>query len=93
MERKSRRNRYAEGLPGYHDVLARLTGAPSGRSALTLRLWLAGLGFVLWVAAAVAAFTLVPDAPWLGWVLVLFALIAAANVAWVAYRKLRGEPG
>lgn len=74
-------------------MLARLTGAPSGRSALTLRLWLAGLGFVLLAAATVVAFVFVPDRPWLGWILALFALIAAANIAWVAYRKLRGEPG
>lgn len=88
-----RREQYERGLPGYHDVLARLTGAPSGRSALTLRLWLASIGFVLWVAAAVIMFLFIPNAAWLGWILVVFAVLAAVNVGWVAYRKLRGEPG
>lgn len=87
------RQDFERGLPGYHDQLADITGAPSGRSALTLRLWLAGFGFVFCGVAAILLFTTLPELAWLGWVLVVLAVIAAADFGWVVHRKRRGEPG
>lgn len=88
-----RREDYERGLPGHHDVLARLTGAPSGLSALTLRLWLAGFGFAFCVVVAVVLPIALPELGWLAWVLGVLALIAAIDFGWVLHRKLRGEPG
>src|SRR5205823_10670775 len=44
--------RYRRGLDDYHDPLAGIGGAPPARSALTLRIWLAGFGLVFCAAAA-----------------------------------------
>jgi len=85
------RDDYRRGLDDYHDPTAGIGGAPPARSALTLRLWLAGFGLVFCAVAAVVA----------GWAgagafaiaLGVIAVIAAVNLAWVARRKRRGEPG
>ncbi|WP_433868754.1 DUF6343 family protein [Saccharopolyspora sp. CA-218241] len=90
---KRKREDYERGLPGYHDPMAGVAGAPYARSALTLRLWLAGFGLVFCAVAAVLIFLNLPELSWLAWVLVVLAVIAAVDFGWVLYRKLRGEPG
>ncbi|MDA3630970.1 DUF6343 family protein [Saccharopolyspora sp. WRP15-2] len=90
---KRRREDYERGLPGYHDPLAGVGGAPYGRSALTLRLWLAGFGLVFCTGAAVLVFLAIPELAWLAWALVVLAVTAAIDLVWVAHRKRRGEPG
>ena len=89
---RSRRD-YEQGLPGYHDPVARFMEAPSGLSALTLRLWLAGFGFVFCTVTAALLFVPLPPLAWLAWVLVVLAVTAIVDFAWVAHRKHRGEPG
>jgi Family of unknown function (DUF6343) len=85
------RDFYRRGLDDYHDPTAGIGGAPPARSALTLRLWLAGFGLLFCtVAAIIAGFEGArPVAVGLG----VIAVIAAVNLGWVAYRKARGEPG
>ncbi|MBB5159777.1 DUF6343 family protein [Saccharopolyspora phatthalungensis] len=90
---KRKREEYERGLPGYHDPMAGFAGAPYGRSALTLRLWLAGFGLVFCGGAAALVFLSLPELTWLGWALVVLAVAAAIDFAWVAHRKRRGEPG
>ncbi|NHD15763.1 MULTISPECIES: hypothetical protein [Actinopolyspora] len=87
------RARYAKGLPGYHDYLARVTGAPSGLSALTLRLWLAGFGMLFCLVAGALLIGYLPPLAWFGWLLIALGVIAVIDFAWVAHRKRRGEPG
>jgi hypothetical protein len=61
------------------------------RSALTLRLWLAGFGLVFCgVAAGIAAVT---GPAWLAVVLAVLAVAAVVDLVVVAGRKRRGEPG
>ena len=61
------------------------------RSALTLRLWLAGFGLVFCgVAAAVSAVT---GPVWLAVALAALAVVAAVDIAVIIRRKRRGEPG
>ena len=62
------------------------------RSALTLRLWLAGFGLVFCgVAAGLAA---AADAPvWLTATLALLTVVAVVDIAVIIRRKRRGEPG
>lgn len=93
MAQKRDRRDYARGLPGYHDPAASYLGTPAVRSALTLRLWLAGFGLIFCTAAAVVLFLLVPALTWFAWVLVVLAVAAAVDFAWVLHRKRRGEPG
>ncbi|WP_433272139.1 DUF6343 family protein [Actinosynnema sp. CS-041913] len=61
------------------------------RSALTLRLWLAGFGVVFNAGAAIllfrAGFTV------LAVILCVIALGLVVDLAWVAHRKRRGDPG
>jgi membrane protein implicated in regulation of membrane protease activity len=61
------------------------------RSALTLRLWLAGFGLLFCgvAAAVVAAVGLL----WLAVLFVVLAVVAVADLRVVARRKRRGEPG
>ena len=61
------------------------------RSALTLRLWLAGFGLV--VCAVGAVISLAVGVTWLGVVLVVLAVVAVVDIVVVARRKRRGEPG
>jgi fatty acid desaturase len=91
MPEPSDRERYARGLDDYHDPTAGVGGAPPARSALTLRLWLAGFGLVFCAVGAVMA-------AWAGLgvlavILGVFAVVAAVDLVWVAHRKRRGEPG
>jgi membrane protein implicated in regulation of membrane protease activity len=61
------------------------------RSALTLRLWLAGFGLVFCgVAAAVTAVT---GPGWLAVAFAVLALVAVVDIGVVTRRKARGEPG
>jgi hypothetical protein len=86
------RRRFERGLPDYHNPLGGIGGAPPAQSALTLRLVLAGCGFVL--AAGGAVLLVIASAP-VGFVilLALIALTAVVDIVVVARRKRRGEPG
>jgi hypothetical protein len=61
------------------------------RSALTLRLWLAGFGVVASVVGAVVCF--VVGVVWLAIVLLVLALVGVVDFVVVARRKRSGEPG
>jgi hypothetical protein len=87
----SHRARYEEGLDDYHDPTAGFAGAPPARSALTLRLFLAGFGFAF--SAVVTFLAARAEITWLMILGVLFAVVAAVDLVWVAQRKRRGEPG
>lgn len=89
----SRRTRadYERGLPDYHDPTAGFGGAAPTYSALTLRAVLAAFGLVFAVGAAWIGFA--NAFPLLGWAMVVVGLIALGDLAWVLYRKWRGEPG
>ena len=76
----------------YHDPTAGIGGAPPARSALTLRLVLATFGLII-CAAAAAALLIVVSAPVPAAVAAFLAAVALADIAVVARRKLRGEPG
>jgi hypothetical protein len=89
-EHRSRAD-YERGLPGYHDPTAGIGGSPPARSALTLRAVLAVFGLVFAGGAAWLGFA--AGMPVLGWVMVVVAVIALADLLWVLYRKRRGEPG
>lgn len=88
--RRSRAD-YERGLPGYHDPTAGVGGSTPGRSALTLRAVLAAFGLVFAAGAAWLGFA--AGLTLLGWVMVAVAVIALGDLAWVLYRKGRGEPG
>jgi hypothetical protein len=88
---RRRRTEYARGQPDYHDPTAGFGGAAPAFSALTLRAWLAGFGLVVCIVGAVLAANL--GVQWFVWVMVVVALIAAVDLAWVLWRKARGEPG
>ncbi|SEQ63969.1 PEP-CTERM protein-sorting domain-containing protein [Lentzea xinjiangensis] len=61
------------------------------RSALTLRLWLAGFGLVFNAVAGWLA--LRAGIVWLGVVLLLLAVVCVVDFGWVVHRKRRGDPG
>jgi hypothetical protein len=77
---------------GYHDPTAGIGGAPPARSALTLRMILAGWGFLI-CAAGAAALLVVVNAPIPAGVAAFLAAAAAADFAVVVRRKRHGEPG
>jgi len=85
------RAEYERGLPDHHDPTAGLLGAPPARSALTLRAVLAAFGLVFTAGAAWFAFA--AGFTGLGIVLAVVAVVALVDLAWVLYRKRRGEPG
>lgn len=89
----ARRNRtdYERGLPGYHDPTAGIGGAAPARSALTLRAWLAGFGVVACLVGLGLAIHL--GVVWFAWLMGVVAVVAAVDLAWILYRKARGEPG
>jgi membrane protein implicated in regulation of membrane protease activity len=89
--RKPTRADYERGLYGYHDPTAGVGGASPALSALTLRLWLAGFGLVFCAVGAWLMFRI--GVAWLGVVFAVLAVTAAIDLAWVAHRKGRGEPG
>ena len=80
-----------KGRPDYHDPTAGFGGAPQAYSALTLRAVLAGVGLVMCGLGAAA--TAVIGDP--GWVIAFSVLgaIALIDLAVIAFRKHRGEPG
>jgi hypothetical protein len=91
MEEPSRED-YERGLPDHHDPTAGFGGAPPAQSALTLRLVLAGFGLVVCVAGGIVL--LVAGVPaWVAVVLFMLAAVALVDLAVVARRKARGEPG
>jgi hypothetical protein len=91
-EEDADRERFSHGLPDYHDPTAGLGGAAPARSALTLRLVLAGFGLVFCVGSAL--WLVAVEGPgWLVVVLLVLAAIAVVDLVVVARRKLRGEPG
>jgi membrane protein implicated in regulation of membrane protease activity len=61
------------------------------RSALTLRLVLAGFGLVFCGVAAVI--TAITGPAWLAIALAVLAIVAAVDIAVITRRKRRGEPG
>jgi len=85
------RSEYQQGLPGYHDPTAGVGGSTPARSALTLRAVLAAFGLVVCAVGAVLAFA--AGLTWFGVVLAVIAVVALLDLAWVLYRKHRGEPG
>lgn len=91
MTSDGRDERYERGLDDYHDPTGGVGGAPPARSALTLRLWLAGFGFVFF--ALVTLLTALEGITWLMVIAAVLAVIAAVDIVWVAHRKRRGEPG
>jgi hypothetical protein len=85
------RERYERGLDDYHDPTGGIGGYPPARSALTLRLWLAGFGLAVFAVATVVFW--IADAPTGAVISGVLCVVAAANLAWVTHRKRRGEPG
>lgn len=83
---------YSAGLPDHHDPTSGLAGAPPARSALTLRLVLAGFGLVVSVTFAVLLASAGAPAA-IVVVLSVLAVVAAVDLLVVARRKRRGEPG
>jgi Flp pilus assembly protein TadB len=88
----SERERFAHGLAGSHDPLAGFGGAPPALSGLTLRLVLAVFGLV--VCAVGTVLLALAGAP-VGFTVVVAVLagIAVIDIAVIARRKRRGEPG
>lgn len=84
---------YSTGLPDHHDPTAGLGGAPPARSALTLRLVLAAFGLLVCLVAGLLWLAVVTLPQWPGVVLLVLAAVAAVDLAVVARRKARGEPG
>jgi len=79
----------APGGPGYHDPTAGIGGAAPARSALTLRLILAGFGTVVCAAGAVLlALAGVPSA----WVVTLAVLALVAAIDVVVVVRLKRQP-
>jgi hypothetical protein len=91
-QREAEHERYAHGLPDYHDPFAGFGGAPQAISALTLRLVLAIIGLVMAVGGAILL--AVADAP-VGFVvfMCLAAAVLLVDIIVISYRKHRGEPG
>lgn len=89
--RRRSREDYERGLPGYHDPTAGIGGTIPGRSALTLRAWLAGFGLL--VSAGGAIVLINADLVILGMLVAVLAAVALVDLGWVLHRKRRGEPG
>lgn len=85
------RERYERGLDDHHDPSARIGGAPPARSALTLRLWLAGFGFL--ISSLIILLARFEGIIWLVVIGTVLAAIAVIDFVWVLHRKRRGEPG
>ncbi len=76
----------------YHDPFAGFAGAPPARSALTLRLALAGFGLVVCALGAIA-FVVISSQPAIAAIFAFFAAVAVVDLIVVVRRKRRGEPG
>jgi hypothetical protein len=79
------------GREGYHDPTAGLGGAAPARSALTLRLVLAGFGLV--VCGVLSVLSMVGGHPVIAILPGVLAVVAAVDIAVIVHRKRRGEPG
>jgi len=89
---EAERERYRRGLLDHHDPTAGFGGATPARSALTLRLVLAGFGLVF--CGVAGGWLLVAGGPaWLAVALLVLAAVAVVDLVVVARRKRRGEPG
>lgn len=84
--------RAGRGRPDHHDPTARVFRATPAHSALTLRLVLASFGLLLWAAIGIATLVL-GGARWLLVVAVVLVVVSVVDLAVVARRKRRGEPG
>jgi Flp pilus assembly protein TadB len=90
--RRRSREDFERGLPDHHDPTAGFGGAPPAQSALTLRLVLAAFGLVVSVAGGIAVLT--AGLPvWTAVALFVLGGVALIDLAVVARRKARGEPG
>jgi hypothetical protein len=78
--------------PGHHDPTAEMAGAPPALSPLSLRWKLAAFGLLCGIAGAVFFSTAVVLPP-VAIVFVVIALTAVVDIAVIAHRKQRGEPG
>jgi hypothetical protein len=94
-EPRRRRSRadYERGLPDHHDPTAGFAGAPSARSALTLRLVLAAFGLVVSVGGGLLWLAVEELPAWPAVVLFVLGAIAAVDIVVILRRKARGEPG
>jgi Family of unknown function (DUF6343) len=92
LRKYSPREREQRAREDYHDPTAGIGGAPPARSALTLRLLLAAFGLLACTAGAVV-FLVVVSQPVIAAAWAFLAAVALADMAVVARRKLRGEPG
>jgi hypothetical protein len=90
--KRPRRGREEQAREDYHDPFAGFAGAPPARSALTLRLVLAGFGLVACSLGAAALLT-IANLPMLAAILAFLAAAAVVDIIVVVRRKLRGEPG
>ena len=77
--------------PGYHDPTYRLAGAAPARSALTLRLVLAGFGLLVCAGGAVLFAAL--GASWTVVLALTVLALVAIDLVVIVRRKRRGEPG
>ena len=94
MTDRSGRSRedYERGLPDYHDPTAGFGGAAPTYSALTLRAVLATFGLLSSIAGVVI-FLVAVYLPWAAAAFAAVAAVCVVDLAWVLYRKARGEPG
>lgn len=86
------KERYRKGLPGYHDPTAGIGGAAPAISALRLRLYLAVFGLVTCTAFAILLYAITAPVVLMITLLTL-ATAAAIDIAVIARRIRRGEPG
>ncbi|TFV92813.1 hypothetical protein E4P40_01545 [Blastococcus sp. CT_GayMR20] len=86
------REDYEQGLPDHHDPTAGFGGAAPARSALTLRLVLAGFGLVVCVAGGII-FLAAGLPVWTAVALFVLAAVALVDLVVIIRRKARGEPG
>jgi len=78
--------------PGYHDPTDGIGGAAPALSPLSLRMKLASFGLLCGVVGAVLFVTVV-DLPPVALGFAVLALTAVVDIAVIAGRKRRGEPG
>jgi hypothetical protein len=94
MDMSPRENPQAlkQARPGLHDPTAEMAGAPPALSPLSLRWKLAAFGLLCGVVGAIF-FSTVVTAPPIAIVFAVVALTAIVDIAVIARRKQRGEPG
>lgn len=87
------RRPYERGLPGQHDPTGGFGGATPACSTLTLRAVLAAFGLLMCAVSAVLAAQ--TGLAWFAVILVVVAVVAVLDLAWVVYRERlenRAEP-